>query len=444
MIAKLLSYRPMVWSFRSLSTETPQMSIHRELFQNQVQQCTDSPLHLLELYKHKHDLLDPHEKLLIFTQLTDLLYSLKNSNKMQRHGYGFWIEVVKHDKNFHKLMEELGKSIKELEGNELATMCNLLWYFRIDWCFCKLSLWHKEVFKSMQREVMKLEEREIGIESLAMLVWGFAKLKRNDYKFSKFLSDCAKYKMNDIMTCKTQDFLPYSILMSSLYSLNPETNKVPIKGINEGFVTRIKEVPVGVLSGLTSKVAEMKQFEDRNDTLKAIIQELPNRDINDMIPHNFYIICKGIHQSKSLFVSDELTSFIIKGIKKVPEGNNIRLYIEALSLFLNPEPLSQIKMKQLRKAIGMIEGGIGGMNHRDCVAGTWGLCKIYNKVVEDKETSNWIKSCIMKVARTAVIRMKNIDRPGAHIIDNAMRSVKLQNTELDMALRAKFSGYYRK
>ena len=67
--------------------------------------------------------MSPSEKIIILSRITDLLYAMKNSSKIQRYGYRFWIETVKRNKDFHQLMEDLEKEVTQLEPDDLAIMC---------------------------------------------------------------------------------------------------------------------------------------------------------------------------------------------------------------------------------------------------------------------------------------------------------------------------------
>lgn len=126
MLARLIFSQRLIYSFsrfRGFSFAESQIPVHRMMLQNQIQQASDSPIHILELYNHKRQLLDPSEKIMILSQVTNLLYAMKNSSKIQKYGYRFWIETIKRNKNFHELMEDLEKEVSQLEPDNLAIMC---------------------------------------------------------------------------------------------------------------------------------------------------------------------------------------------------------------------------------------------------------------------------------------------------------------------------------
>ncbi len=278
-----------------------------------------------------------------------------------------------------------------------------------------------------------------------MLVWSYSECHLRDPDFLAFLHESVYDKAKTIDMCESKDFLHYSIIMTAFYRINPGMHAILCNDMLRRLVARSGKVSTGVLSNLICNVATMNTCGEQEKAMEEIVRELTKRRAGEFSMHNLFMICRAMHLAKSRFVTEDLARFVMNTLKrnfkfdaeKGIKTRNAKTYIEALVLFLGPQQFSVSTMKHLKLFLNILKDKIELMNHRDCVVAMWALCKLYGKMHGDEKLSSRIKQLIMDASRKSARLMKTIDVKGAYGIAASMRAVKLHNTDLDTALKAK-------
>jgi len=308
-----------------------------------------------------------------------------------------------------------------------------------------MSIWNKNIIRQIHEEIMKSPYKNISIENLSNVLWSFSKAKIHDPKFVEFLFAATIGKISHIKKAKPADFVAISAILSAWNNL-PEIDKKDeiFKKIMPELIKRVPEINTGYLATLLNTIARNNGDirENKAKWMKIIIDDIIKRKVDDITTQNIYMICRSLKFARLTNIPNELISFIMKGleiiIKNTLENHfDNQVITEAVNIFLsiNSGELSEFQEKNLMRFLEIYQKQIPYLAKMNIVESISGLTKLYKKFEKNEKVRIRLKKLIMDNATFSAKFIKKLDKAGEYIIKNCLDSVKIQNTNMDIALK---------